>query len=84
MLEQALELRVQFLIVLHTFLVMALCHPFDVQNRQRHRQRIVRQNRLGDRLRRADYRRFVSEAFLKLFAKKFEELNMFSFFAGEL
>ncbi|MCG3161789.1 MAG: hypothetical protein JMDDDDMK_03003 [Acidobacteria bacterium] len=84
MFEQALELRVERLVVFDAVQVMALRHPLDVQNRQRHGQRIVRQHGLSDGFRRADYSAFVAEAALKLFTEAFEEVDVFGLFAREL
>jgi hypothetical protein len=58
MLEQAAELRIEFLRILHTVQVVALRHPFDVQDHQRDGQWIVRENSLGDRAGRADEQTF--------------------------
>ena len=50
MLEQALELRIERAVVVDRFLEVPLAHPFDVQDRQRHRQRMMREDVLGDRV----------------------------------
>src|SRR5262249_3770832 len=45
MFEQALELRIEFLIVSDAFQVMTLHHPFDVKRRDRDREWIMGQDR---------------------------------------
>ena len=51
MFEQALELRIEILVVFDALEVMTLDHPLDVKRRDRHGQWIVSQDRGCDRLR---------------------------------
>src|SRR5262245_3364324 len=55
-----------------------------MQNHQRNAQRIMRQDRLGDRFGRADDGAVHAKTFLELVAKLFEQVNMFRLFTGEL
>jgi hypothetical protein len=62
---------------------MLLRHPFDVQDSDRHGQRVVRKNGLGDGAGRADEQTFRPELVFKLRAEAFEEMDVFGLFGGE-
>src|SRR5205085_12375102 len=82
--QQARELRIEFLIVLHTVDEVPLHHPLDVQRRQRNAERIVRENRAGNRLRRTDHGATTAESFFEFLAEALEQLNVFGLFTREL
>ena len=48
MTQQALELRVEFIVVADALEIVLLRHPFDSENDERHAQRTVRQDGLAD------------------------------------
>ena len=48
--KQAFELRIEVFIILDTVDVVTLSHPFDVQDHQGDRERVVRQHPAGDLL----------------------------------
>ena len=84
LMEEIIDRRVERLIVLDGLDIMALRHPFDMQDGESDGQRLMSENGFGDFGRRADDGTFRSEVFPKLLTEAFEELNMFGFFAGEL
>src|SRR6185369_7665283 len=84
MFQEALELRVEGLIVPDALNVMALDHPLDVQRRQRHAQRIVLEYLGRDRFGWTNYETVSAETVLKFLAKAFEQLNVLRFLARKL
>ena len=82
--EQALELRIQLLVIGHAVEVVPLSHPLDVQNHQRNRQRMLRENRLRNGFRRSDDFAVAAEGTEKVFAKSLEQIDVLGLFAGEL
>ena len=83
-LEQALELRIQLLVVGHAVEVVPLSHPLDVQNHQRNRQRMLRENRLRNGFRRTDDFAVAAEGTEEVLAKPLEQVDVLGFFAGEI
>src|SRR5215510_3555478 len=84
MLEQALELRIEVLIVLHGLDPVTLRHPLDVVRRQRHRERLVAEHRLRDRLGRSDLLARRAEALLEFLTEAPEEMDVLGLLRGEL
>ena len=82
--EQALELRIEFLIVFDAFEVMSLHHPLDMKRRDRHREWIVDQNGGCDRLGWSNDIADCAKPVFKFHPKLFEELNMLRFFTRKL
>ena len=82
--EQALELRIEVLVVGNTVKIVSLRHPFDVQDRDGYSQRIVCEHGGRDSFRRANYSAGHAETALELFAEPFEELDVFCLFACKL
>src|SRR5262249_3304793 len=81
--QQALELRIQALVVANAVQVVALRHPFDVEYDQSHAQRMMRENRARYRLRRPDGLAWRRKSFLELSCELFEQLDVLGFLAGE-
>src|SRR5690349_15279846 len=84
MFQQALELRVELLIVFHTVREMPLHHPFDMQRRDCNAERIVRQNRSRNRRRWPNNFTMRAEAVFKLLPETLEELNVLRLFTRKL
>src|SRR5215472_17443056 len=83
MFEQACELRIQILVVLHALDIVSQGHPLDVQNRERHSQSAVRENKLCYIIRWSNELTLAAETLLEFFAESFKEVNVFGFLAGE-
>src|SRR5688572_14444707 len=83
-LEQALELRIEIAVITHTFDIVPLRHPFDVQDRDRDTERFVCEDLLRDRRRRSDDLALRSEVRREFLAEYLEELDVLSFLACEL
>src|SRR4051794_2769462 len=83
MAQQALELRIERLVVLHAVEEMTLRHPLDVQDEQRHRERMMRQNRAADRVGRSNHAACRAEAAVEFLAEFPEQLNMLRFLGGK-
>src|SRR5262249_11370233 len=81
--EQALELRIEGAVVTDTVEVVALCHPFDLQNDQHHPERMVRQYGTSDLLGRSDRVARRRKALLELRYELFEQVNVLGFLTGE-
>src|SRR5690349_5209062 len=84
MFEQALELRIEFLIVSDAFEEVPLHHPLDVKRRYRYRERIVYQYCGRDRLGWTNDVTERAKSVFKFHAEAFEKLNMFRFFTRKL
>src|SRR5215471_13491740 len=83
MFEQACELRIQILVVLHALDIVSQGHPLDVENRKRHSQSAMREHKLCHVHRRADEFTLTAETLLELLTKTFKEMNVLGFLAGE-
>src|SRR5262249_9705263 len=79
--EQTFELRVESLVSANAVQVVALRHPFDVQNDENNPQRMVRQDGAGNLLRRSDSFAWRHETFLELGGEFLKQLDVFGFFA---
>src|SRR6266545_385192 len=84
MLEQALKLRIEILIVSDAVNVVALHHPLDVQRGQRHCQRIMSKYCARDCFGWTNDRTPRSEVCFKIRAESFEKLDVLGFFTGKL
>src|SRR5688572_15706678 len=84
MLEQALELRVEILVIFNALDVVSQGDPFDVQNRYADAQRAVRQHVTRNLLGRADEVARAAEALVELLRKTLEQVNVLGFLAGKL
>lgn len=82
-LEQAFELLVQILIIPYALDIVSLGHPLDVENRERHSQRAVREHKPCHIIRGANEITLVAETLLEFFAEAFEEVNVLGFLAGK-
>ena len=71
------------LVVADALEVVPLGHPFDLQDQQRHRQRMVRQHSPPDLLGRTDHGAGRAEARLELALEGAEQVNVLGFLAGE-
>lgn len=83
-LQQALELSIQALIILDRFDVVRLDEPLDMQCQQRHREWAVGEYLCCDRLRRSNHFAALAEAGVELLAESLEELDVLGLFAREL
>src|SRR5262249_49499745 len=83
-LEQALELRIQLLVVVHAVQVMPLSHPLDVQNHKRNRQRMLRENRMCNSFGRTDDFAVAAEGTQEVFPKSLEQIDVLGLFDGEV
>ena len=83
MAQQALELRIERLVVLHAVEEMTLRHPFDMQDEQRHRERMMRQHLAADRVGRTDHVACGAEAAVEFLAEFPEQLNVLCFLGGK-
>src|SRR4051812_49424644 len=83
MAQQALELRIERLVVLHAVEEMTLRHPFDMQDEQRHRERVVRQHFAADRVGRPDHVAWSAETAVEFLAEFPEQLNVLRFLGGK-
>jgi hypothetical protein len=84
MTQHAGELPVEALVIANAFDEVALGHPFEMQDQQRHRQRLVLQHGLGDHLGRADHLALRAEALLELGTEALEEIDVLGLLPGEL
>ena len=84
MAQQALELRIELVIVADALEIVLLRRPFDSENDERHAQRTVRQHRPPDFLRWANGFAIRDEALIEFLGKFFEQVNVFRLFTGEL
>src|SRR4030095_12552729 len=76
MLEQALELGIEILVVPHALDPVPLRHPLDVQDGQGHRERRVAEHGLGHGVGRADHLAGGAEAALEFRAEAAEEVDV--------
>lgn len=84
MLEQALELWVEPLVVSGAVDVVTLRHPLDVQDDERDGQWVMGENGLGDLFGRPDDRAPGAEAALEILGEALEQLDVLGLFGGEL
>src|SRR5262245_10627664 len=63
---------------------MPLRHPLDVQDDERDRERMLRQNRLSDGFRRSDNLAGRAEGAEEVCPESLEEVDVFRFLAGEI
>ena len=82
--QQALELRVEVLVVADALDVVPLRHPLDLQDHERHGERVVRQHRARDRRAAARSRRSgVPKPRCELLAEALEEVDVLRLLARE-
>jgi hypothetical protein len=84
MFEQALELRIEVLIVFDAIDVMTLDHPLDMKRRNRDAEWIVLKYLSRNRFRWSNDLAIGAEAFGEVLSKTFEKLNVLGFFACKL
>ena len=84
MLQQALELGIQVLVVLDRVEIVLLDEPLDVEREERHRQRAIAEHLGRHRRRRPDHVAAMAEASVELFAEALEELDVLGLLAREL
>src|SRR5262245_13947538 len=83
-LQQALELRIEVLVVANALDVVTLDHPLDVQRGYGHAQCIVLEYLGCDRLRWANHETHGAKPVFKFLSETLEQLDMLRFLAGEL
>ena len=83
-LEQALELMVEILIVPDAFDVMPERDPLDMQDRNPDSQRTVGQDKSVDIFCRTDKVALAAETCFEFLPEALEKMNMLRLFAGEL
>ncbi len=84
MLEEALELGIEARVVAHAFGVVRLGHPFDGEGRDRHRQRVVGEHRLGDVPRWPDRVDLDRKSRAELLGEAVEQVDVLGLLAREL
>src|SRR5262245_54803599 len=84
MFQQALELRVEILIILNPFYVVPQSHPLDVQDRNPDSQRTVRKHEPLHILCGANKVALVAEASFEFLAEALENVNVLRLLAGKL
>ena len=81
--EQALELRIEILVVLDAVEVVRLRHPLEVQGQQRDAEPAVREHDLRDLGRGADHAARRVEARLELLGEPVEQVDVLRLLVGE-
>src|SRR5690349_1699434 len=84
MAQQALELRIEFIVVADALEIVLLRRPFDSENDERHAQRTVRQDGLTKLRSWANGFTVRHEALLEFFGEFSEQLDVFCLFTREL
>src|SRR3954466_7861481 len=83
MAQQALELRIERLVILHAVEEMTLRHPFDMQDEQRDRERVIGQHLAADRVGRTDHAARGAETAVEFLAEFPKQLNVLRFLGGK-